>query len=225
MGAGETELIVKEVISFQGSATGAGGAGGSTLVCSTLPATVDFNGQEVVITSGALYGQARIINGTTAAGTITPDTNFGAQIGIGTNFIIVGQRVPLALILSLLPLLLNIDQIVNINAILASETNVFSINTGNYTVQKLRLKSADPGAGNSVIVRLYELINNVLTNVDSFVITSPGDNLANPSTGYYSLMDMFGLPFLTGSNLKVTVQQQVGGGPSAITGEFNYRSG
>jgi hypothetical protein len=38
-------------------------------------------------------------------------------------------------------------------------------------------------------------------------------------------MDMFGLPFLTGSNLKVTVQQQVGGGPSAITGEFNYRSG
>lgn len=108
------------------------------------------------------------------------------------------------------------DVAVNINAITASETNVLNLATANtrYIVRHLRLKCADPGA-NQVLVRLYELINDVLTNIDMFTI----DNTNFGS--YFSLMDMFGLPYLAGDQLKVTVQASAGG-PYAITGQYIY---
>jgi hypothetical protein len=109
---------------------------------------------------------------------------------------------------------------VNINAILASETDFFNLSSAgrHYIVDNMFLKSADPGAGNSVIVRLYKLVNGVLT-----VVNAPIINIDNLNT-YFSLMSLFGLPNLAGDNLKVTVQQQVGGGPTAITGSYSFRS-
>ena len=108
------------------------------------------------------------------------------------------------------------DAAVNITAITASETDVFDLSaaTTRYIVRSLRLKCADPGA-NTVTVRLYELVNDVLTEVDSFAIDS-----ANYAT-YHSLMDMFGLPHLAGDNLKVTVQASAGG-PYAVTGQYSH---
>lgn len=338
-----------KIIAFQGAATALGGVGGSSLVCAGLSAVApDFNNMQVVITGGPQKGEARIINGSTLAGTIVPDVNFTLQVPIGTQFLILSEKQPLALLQNILAIVTTIaggttwepfgppsiaigqavtqgvtlfdpgggiipsagitagtytidriragalvhvvlssassktngavyenynypvadgwqigdlfivtltgiqitigttvtslppiqlwgqivdepslqlspDQPVNITAILASETNVFDLVTAgyNYTVEKLRLKSADPGGGNDVIVRLYENVNGVLTVVDSFTITTAG---TNPFTGYYSIMDMFGLQYLTGGEVKVTVQQEVGGGPTAITGEYNYRS-
>jgi hypothetical protein len=118
---------------------------------------------------------------------------------------------------------------VNITAINASETSVFDLapvtdiisavniyRNFRYTVDKLRLKCADPGV-NTVTVRLYELINSVLTQVDSFDITT-----ANYAT-YFSMMDMFGVNHLSGDNLKITVQTSAGG-PYVVTGSYVYRS-
>ncbi len=111
---------------------------------------------------------------------------------------------------------------VGINAVNTGETNVFNLAAANtrYLVRSLRLKCADPGA-NTVTVYLYELVNGVLTQVDSFVIGTAG--AVNPFTNYYSLNDMFGKETLAGDQLKVTVVASAGG-PYAITGEYSWAS-
>ena len=107
------------------------------------------------------------------------------------------------------------DTTVNITAIVASETDVLNLAVADtrYIVRSLRLKCADPGA-NTVTVRLYELVNDVLTVVGSFVIDT-----TNFGT-YHSLMDMFGLPHLAGDNLKVTVQASAS--EYAVTGQYSH---
>lgn len=113
---------------------------------------------------------------------------------------------------------------ININAILAGETNIALLNEVNtrYTVDKIRIKCDDPGPGNDVLVRLYELINGILTEVQNFEIGTGGS--PNPFTNYYSLADMFGLQHLAGNNLRITVQQEIGGGPTAVTGSLRYKT-
>lgn len=109
-----------------------------------------------------------------------------------------------------------VDAAVNITAIVASETDVFHLTAANtrYIVRSLRLKCADPST-NTVTVRLYELVNDGLTNVDSFDIDA-----TNFGT-YHSLMDMFGLPHLAGDELQVTVQASAGG-PYVVTGQYSH---
>jgi len=108
------------------------------------------------------------------------------------------------------------DVAVNITAINTAETDVFHLSavSTRYIVRSLRLKCADPGV-NTVTVRLYELVNDVLTEVDSFDIDS-----SNFGT-YHSLMDMFGLPHLAGDELQVTVRASAGG-PYAVTGQYSH---
>lgn len=81
-----------------------------------------------------------------------------------------------------------------------------------YIIRHLRLLCADPGQ-NTVTVNLWELVNDILTLVDSFVITT-----ANFNT-YYSLMDLFGLPYLSGDQLQLTVTSNAVG-PYAVTGQY-----
>jgi len=101
----------------------------------------------------------------------------------------------------------------NVNAVLA-EANIFDLSVANtrYVVRSLRLKCVDPGA-ETVTVRLYELVNNVQTLVDTFAITT-----ANFATAH-SLTDMFGLFQLAGDNLKVTVIATAAG-PFVCTGQY-----
>jgi hypothetical protein len=109
---------------------------------------------------------------------------------------------------------------VNTTATNAAETSfldVAGVITGqHWTVDKVRLKCADPGA-NTVTVRLYELINGALTEVDSFAITAA--NYGN----YFSLVDMFGVDHLTGDDLQITVRASAGG-PYAVTGSYCWRT-
>ena len=101
----------------------------------------------------------------------------------------------------------------NVNAALV-EANIFDLSVANtrYVVRSLRLKCVDPGA-ETVTVRLYELVNNVQTLVDTFAITT-----ANFATAH-SLTDMFGLFQLAGDNLKVTVIATAAG-PYACIGQY-----
>ncbi len=109
-----------------------------------------------------------------------------------------------------------VDVAVDVEAILASETNVLNLVVAStrYVVRSLFLKSVNPGA-ETITVRLYALIDDVLTEVDSFAMTT--DNY----TTFQSLMDMFGLPQLVGDSVKVTVQASAVG-PYAITGQYSY---
>ena len=108
------------------------------------------------------------------------------------------------------------DVAVTINAILASETDVFDLNDSisSYIVNSLRIKCADPGA-NTVSVRLYELINDISVNVQTFTIDT------NNFGTYFSLMDMFGQQQLAGDDLQVTVQASAGG-PYEILGQYHF---
>jgi hypothetical protein len=105
---------------------------------------------------------------------------------------------------------------VTIDAINASETNFLNLAVANYhyNVNDLVLKCADPGA-NTVNVKLYKLVNGALTNIKTFAITT-----VNFAT-YWTLMDMFGVPDLSGDNIKITVQATAGG-PYAVLGSVSY---
>ncbi len=108
------------------------------------------------------------------------------------------------------------DVTFNVNAILAAETDVLHLHDADtrYIIRSLRLKCANP-VTETVTVRLYELVNDALTEVDSFEITT--DNFDT----YHNLMDMFGLPHLAGDELKITVQATAAG-PYVVTGQYSY---
>lgn len=110
------------------------------------------------------------------------------------------------------------DTAVNITAIVASETDVFDLSAAGtrYVVRSLRLKAADPGA-NTISVRLYELINDVATLVETFVIDT------NNYQTFHTLMDVFGVSHLAGDDLQITVQASAGG-PYAVTGQIAWAS-
>jgi len=110
------------------------------------------------------------------------------------------------------------DVAVTINAIAGGETNVFDLSVAatRYIVRNLRLKLANPAA-ETCTVRLYELVNDALIVVDTFLIDT--DNFGTA----HSLMDMFGLSHLAGDNLKVTVRMS-GGADVAITGQISWAS-
>jgi len=110
------------------------------------------------------------------------------------------------------------DVAVTIDATAGGETNVFDLSVAatRYIVRNLRLKLADPVA-ETCTVRLYELVNDALIVVDTFLIDT--DNF----TTAHSLMDMWGTPHLAGDNLRVTVRMS--GGPDvAVTGQYSWAS-
>ncbi len=109
-----------------------------------------------------------------------------------------------------------VDAALSFNTVNGAETNVLNLVAAStrYIVRSLRLKFADPGA-ETITVRLYELVNDGLIEVDSFEVTT-----ANFGT-YHSLMDMFGLPQLAGDNLKVTTRVSAGG-DIATLGQYSH---
>ena len=82
-------VIQRALVSFTGTTTSAGNAGGSTLVCSALTSQADFDRQQIIITSGAYTGKSADIVGATTGGTVTMSPAYGAQIGSGVNFVIM----------------------------------------------------------------------------------------------------------------------------------------
>ena len=83
---------LRKLTLYQGVTTADGAGDGSTLVCSDLASQdEDFDGNHVIVTSGT-YRNARDINGTTLAGTVTFTSVLKGQIVKGTTFMIVGFR-------------------------------------------------------------------------------------------------------------------------------------
>ena len=109
------------------------------------------------------------------------------------------------------------EQQVNVMAIVGGVDIINLATAGyHYDVKKLRIKCDNPGA-DFVTINLWEMINGVLTIVDSFIITLAGPN---PWTDYYSLVDMFGLDHLSGDNLKVDAVASAN--TYAVTGSYVY---
>ncbi len=111
------------------------------------------------------------------------------------------------------------DVPLNITAVNTGETNVLLMNTAStrFLIRDLVLKCADPGA-NTITVRLYKLVNDVLLLVNTFDITQAG---VNPFGNFYTLTDMFGIPTIGGDNIQVTVRASAGG-PYVVTGQYSH---
>lgn len=106
---------------------------------------------------------------------------------------------------------------VNINATNAGETDILHfalLNPIVYTLRGLRLKTANPGPA-TISIRLYQLINNVLTFTDQWDI-----NAGNWLT-FFDLMDMFGVPHISDAEIQVTAIASAAG-PYAVTGQYSY---
>ncbi len=160
--------------------------------------------------NGQNAGQTRpVVSFSQAADTVTVYPAFLNTPDVGDDFLLVSSWCPW--VWDQLP-----DVSVSINAINASETNVFDLNDSisSYMINSLRIKCANPGA-NTVAVKLYELINNVSVNVQTFTIDT------NNFAIHFSLVDMFGMAHLAGDDIQVTVQASAGG-PYAITGQYQY---
>ncbi len=160
--------------------------------------------------NGQNAGQTRpVVSFSQAADTVTVYPAFLNTPDVGDDFLLVSSWCPW--VWDQLP-----DVSVTINAINASETDIFDLNDSisSYMINSLRIKCADPGA-NTVAVKLYELINDVSVNVQTFTIDT------NNFAIYFSLVDMFGMAHLAGDDIQVTVQASAGG-PYAITGQYQY---
>jgi len=224
------EALVRTLTAYSGITTEDGEADGTTLVDSNLKGRNDFITEKtILIMSGDAKDEDKgALSFNSDTGIITlQGTGFNAQIKASTIYRVLNistVEIDVANIAAKIDAIKGAtgifyeqtDTAVNITAIAASETDVLNLAVANtrYIVRSLRLKCADPGA-NTVTVRLYELVNDVLTEVDSFDIDA-----ANFAT-YHSLMDMFGLPQLAGDSLKVTVQASAGG-PYAVTGQYGH---
>lgn len=105
---------------------------------------------------------------------------------------------------------------INASATAASETAIIDLSTSStlYQLNNLVIKSADPGTY-AVNVKLYELVNDVLTETKLYPIQT------NAYQTYFDLPTLYGLQQVSGSQLKVTIQA-TGGGPFAVTGQYQY---
>jgi len=134
----------KALISYRGTTTADGGALGVNLICTDLITRAEYNGNQVVIIDGACAGQARDINGTTLAGTVTPLSAFDAQITLGTKFAITAMRFTPAEVATILIILRNVFDLVNALLVL-TETGGTVIATGLLTEDNVYINNAPAG--------------------------------------------------------------------------------
>lgn len=95
---GIAALLEESLVVYKGVTDADGNVLKTTLKCSDIgsgSAYPDFDGNQIILTSGSYKGQARDINGATngdVAGTITVANAFDGKIVSGTSFIITGIR-------------------------------------------------------------------------------------------------------------------------------------
>lgn len=106
------------------------------------------------------------------------------------------------------------DVPVTLNAT-TTETDILHLSASNtrYILRELTLKAVDPGA-NTITISLYRLVNDVLTVIDTFDITTTN------YTTYFDLIDMFGLVDIAGDEIKITAITDAG--TYAITGQYSH---
>ncbi|TET43279.1 MAG: hypothetical protein E3J60_00530 [Dehalococcoidia bacterium] len=229
--------LLQALISYWGTTDNDGNVAGTTIRCGGLATEPPYENHALKILTGPSAGQTRDLTlhpaGTdtlTVAAAFTNVTGAAQQILAGTKFVVLSKTPAIAEVAALTALVVALiadiegatgifheqaDVAFNVNAVLAAEADIFHLAAADtrYIVRSLRLKCVDPGA-ETVTVRLYELVNDALTEVDSFLITN-----ANFAT-YHSMMDMFGLNHLAGDELQVTVQASAVG-PYAVTGQYS----
>jgi len=183
----------------------------TTVVDATYTQANDYwNGTLLVCISGTNAGQARpVVDFANATGTFTVFPAFnGTVVATDTFLLISGWKFAEWVVM---------PDVAITDTVTTTESDAVLLELAtagqSYRVNNVRLKFADPGA-NTVTVKLYELINDVSTEVDSFTVTT--DNYSS----YYGLVDMFGTSHLAGDNLKISAVMDAG--TCVVTGQYSY---
>jgi hypothetical protein len=92
----ELEDKLDSIVVYRGRTTADGAADGSTLICADLTTKPDYDGNLIVVKSGACAGQASEINGSTTGGAVTAFSPFGGQVTSGVKIAILSLRVNMA---------------------------------------------------------------------------------------------------------------------------------
>jgi len=215
--------LIRVLTAYTGVTTADGVAGGTTLIDSNLinNPLISPSGiaeKTILIATGNARGEDKAsILFNNANGTITlQGAGFSAQILRGTLFRIVN--------FSSLDILGGATGIFHEQAdagfsenITAAETFIVTLNAADtrYILRDLRIKSADPTVANTITVKLYTLINSLEVNVDSFIITNANFGI------YFTLVDMFGVPYVAGDSIRVSLQGSAAG-PYVVAGQFSH---
>ena len=106
------------------------------------------------------------------------------------------------------------DVPVNVTAIVAG-VNILDLSVANtrYIVRDLIIKCADPGV-DTVTIKLYRLINDF-----QILVASHDINHVNYGM-YFTLMDMFSLPYIAGDDLLITAVASANS--YLVTGQYSY---
>ena len=233
----EVLALFQATVAAEGTTTAPGNIAGNTIIDTALAGSGDNSFVSMLM---VVYpGQPRLVDSMditafdNLTGEVTLSTAYkgvAAAIPAGVPYKIVTFRFVPAEVAALTALVVALaadvsdifheqpDVAVTIDAIAGGETNVFDLSAAatRYIVRNLRLKLADPLL-ETCTVSLYELVNDILTTVDTFTID------ATNWTTHHSLPDMWGLMHLAGDNLKVTVRMS-GGADVAITGQISWAS-
>ncbi len=207
----------------QGRTTSAGNIGGTTIVDTSLLGVDIPVGTIIVLytdsTASVTYRGVLAFDGVS---TITLGAAAPAQILSGVAYALAVSAAGLAG----LPTSHGFQEQLTVPVTIAltavmGETNVLLLNAAatHYILRNLRLKTADPGA-DTITVKLYELVNNILTVVDTDTIVGSGGVTPNWTT-YFSLMDLHGLQDIVGDQIRITVTLSANG-PYALTGQYSY---
>ncbi len=198
-----------------GSLTITEDTGGSTTLITASEITEGagfWKGALVVSTSGDNEGQARPVVASTA-GTLTVFPAFDNNVALNDTLILISAWRP------------DVWNQQDDVAVTFNVTNVaadvldLSVAGYSYDLNSLRLKFADPGA-QTITVTLYELINDAATAVDTFEVDGGGAGVGNWET-YHSLMEMFGVPHISGNDIRIAAVAS-DAGPYACTGQYQY---
>ncbi len=170
-----------------------------------------FNGCLLVCTSGTNVGQARVVVdfATTSGSFIVSPPFASAIVATDTFSLISGWKSPEWVPMPSVPINTTVVVSPGIDVIDLKDTDLKET----YRLNNVRFKFADPGA-NTITVTLSELINDVAVAVDTFTVTT--DNY----TDYYSLVDMFGVPQVTGDAVLINVTSSASS--YAFTGQYQY---
>jgi hypothetical protein len=170
-----------------------------------------WKGALLLSINGNNSGQARPIVGFDAAtDTIAVSPPFLAAPTAGDDFLVIsGWKMPEWAPMPAVA--------VNVTAVVSPGVDVIDLKDADlketYRLNNVRFKFADPGA-NTITITLSELINDVAVAVDTFVVTT--DNFGD----YHSLMDMFGIPHITGD--AILINAMTSAGSYALTGQYQY---
>ena len=197
---------VGSLISYEGVTTADGAADGSSLIDSVLTTKANFNGNLVIITSGAYAGQGSDIIGATTGGTVTAHDAFDGQILRGTSFVIVALKLTPAEVAALTVLVtaikvstdkmageavVNGTQSKNWNA---AEQNLVSLGaaTTKYKLHSLIVDISQLTDTATIDIRLYMNVNGVERNLydQPFVVGTDPDGcwIVNGTLGIHDIL-------------------------------------